>query len=463
MHKPLLKERQKDLLPTQDRLEYIRQPHRWTSFTGTDGMENRRNSTTNRNDAQRGPNQEFLPEGAVGWTPLGEIDWGGGISGIFKRIAYNFDRNYEDDDSIDILGAPDEIYEMAGEWAKATFEEGDIGESLKYGLGTIFGYTTGLIERAWNRLESGGSGEGNFIGKAARTVGAGIDGILSLLQYGIEEIERKYVGPEILASAEILERAHERYGTGFTTDQIEGLRKWGALSGLFSVIPAAWATKIRYPEFRDEYTEVRDEMGEASRMAFSAWMHPASLAEFNRRVAGGEDPRLMAIELQSPGAEAVGQMIIDPLNFLQFGLSKVKKIRELKKAEYTVSLADDIADLAKATTAAGNATETAAAWTKFMDRAQGLVQQVRGGLDELAEERGLFKALARNKRVTVGGNLNDVVMLAYTHAGSRQGVEFLHVLQGLMLSASDDLATAQRGWEILNKTRLRVVFGRQYS
>jgi len=40
-----------------------------------------------RNDAQRGPNQEFLPEGAVGWTPLGEIDWGGGLPGTRRRVG----------------------------------------------------------------------------------------------------------------------------------------------------------------------------------------------------------------------------------------------------------------------------------------------------------------------------------------------------------------------------------------
>ena len=405
------------------------------------------------NDEQRGPNGEFLPEGAVGWSPLAEIDWGGGLSGIFKRIGYNFSRDYEDDDGTNILGAPDEIYEMAGEWAKATFERGQIlGEegALKFGLGTIFGYTTGLIERAWSGFESTGE-KGNIIGAAARTVGALVDVSLSTLQYTAEEIVRKYVSPELLASAEINERAFERYGSGFRPEEMEGLRKWGALSGLTMIVPMAVAMRIRHPELRDEYVEVRDEMGEAARMAASAWMHPASLEAFNQGVAAGADPRLLALELQSPGAEAVLQMIVDPLNFIFGAFGWVKKTRKLARAEYTVTLADDISDLAKATTAAGNTAETTAAWTKFMDRAQGLVRDVRGGLDELAQERGLLKALARNKRVTVGGHMNDIIQIAQSHSG-RQGVEFLHVLQGLSLTAADDAADAMRGWEILNRT-----------
>ena len=52
----------------------------------------------------------------------------------------------------------------------------------------------------------------------------------------------------------------------------------------------------------------------ASRIAYSAWKDPSLRQEYIRRYLGGEDPYLLAKEMQRPFAEMWGQMILDPTN-----------------------------------------------------------------------------------------------------------------------------------------------------
>jgi len=52
----------------------------------------------------------------------------------------------------------------------------------------------------------------------------------------------------------------------------------------------------------------------ASRIAYSAWKDPSLRQEYIRRYMAGEDPYLLAKELQRPFAEMWGQLILDPTN-----------------------------------------------------------------------------------------------------------------------------------------------------
>lgn len=55
---------------------------------------------------------------------------------------------------------------------------------------------------------------------------------------------------------------------------------------------------------------------DAGRMLYSQTIKPSLLEEYKRRAAAGEDPQLLTMELQNPWAEAVGQMVLDPLNVI---------------------------------------------------------------------------------------------------------------------------------------------------
>lgn len=61
------------------------------------------------------------------------------------------------------------------------------------------------------------------------------------------------------------------------------------------------------------------------RLLYSEFASPAIEQEYKSRAAAGEDPQLLALELQNPWAELVGQLTLDPLNVLGY-FSKASKI-----------------------------------------------------------------------------------------------------------------------------------------
>jgi hypothetical protein len=76
---------------------------------------------------------------------------------------------------------------------------------------------------------------------------------------------------------------------------------------------------------------------DAGRILYSQAIKPSLLEEYKRRAAAGEDPQLLAMELQNPWAEAVGQAILDPLNV----------IGAVGKGVKAAGMLDDATDLVK--------------------------------------------------------------------------------------------------------------------
>ena len=85
-----------------------------------------------------------------------------------------------------------------------------------------------------------------------------------------------------------------------------------------------------------EKQKVLQEGFDAGRILYSQAIKPSLLEEFKRRAAAGEDPQLLAMELQNPWAEAVGQAILDPLNFIGAGAKAAKTAGMLDDATEAV-------------------------------------------------------------------------------------------------------------------------------
>jgi hypothetical protein len=113
----------------------------------------------------------------------------------------------------------------------------------------------------------------------------------------------------------------------------------------FVLAPGTW----------EEKKEVFKTGWDAGKMLYSQTVTPSILEEYKRRAAAGEDPQLLAEELQNPWAEAGGQLILDPLNVVGF-LAKSAKLADVagdaskltRTVEEMAGLADDLADIAKA-------------------------------------------------------------------------------------------------------------------
>ncbi len=140
-------------------------------------------------------------------------------------------------------------------------------------------------------------------------------------QARLKELEDKYRGkgsqqlvdvgamtdPDRLEYEELsAERSESAQELGNITSRIlmPLLNSWDAMR--FWTAPGTTQQKIT----------VLKEGWDAGRILYSQAIKPSLLAEFKRRAAAGEDPQLLAMELQNPWAEAIGQGIMDPLNVI---------------------------------------------------------------------------------------------------------------------------------------------------
>lgn len=84
-----------------------------------------------------------------------------------------------------------------------------------------------------------------------------------------------------------------------------------------------------------------------SRMLYTELVKPSVEQEFLRRVQAGENPDLLAIEMQDPYAELVGELIFDPLNLVA-GTAKANKFKNMvETAQDLGGVSDEITDILK--------------------------------------------------------------------------------------------------------------------
>ncbi|KKK91422.1 hypothetical protein LCGC14_2713130, partial [marine sediment metagenome] len=330
-----------------------------------------------------GPWGEPLPTGATGWTPKGEPDWGGGLLAGLKRIFYDATRDWKEParNVGEIPTFDKESSDAMVTRGQEQLNNGEFGKALGTMATVHFKNLRDFITVNWNKLENVGKSP-NVIGTLARSTGL----IVGALGVAFEEMAiavKREIGPASLASEEVIRRNWERNGVQ--------AQKWLDVAKQWSVVGAVatmfMSERVRRTEGYERILEGHKDVGW---MAYTAWREPATYEEFRRRVAAGEDPRMVAIALENVGAETVGMIIADPLNLIE-GLPKA--IRILTKgadAFKTLDIADDINDAYRAIAGA----ETAAKASESMTRAVGLIQDTFRAADlgriEYAAKRGVL-------------------------------------------------------------------------
>lgn len=91
------------------------------------------------------------------------------------------------------------------------------------------------------------------------------------------------------------------------------------------------------PTSTEEKAQLVEQGWDAGRIYYTGVYDQAVQEEFMSRAAAGEDPQLLAMELQNPWAELAGQLIIDPLNVVGY----------LSKAEKAAQVVDDATSVVK--------------------------------------------------------------------------------------------------------------------
>lgn len=375
-----------------------------------------------------GPDLKPLPEGAVGFTPQGTPYYGDGLAGwakgFWSRMTAGIDPNFQQ-----------EIPKGSGDPYQFDFTTGSYGGvPLTANPGDFFGNL--------GATEEGTPSPVTYVSRLVKEAGLGI---LDLFQLPAQAAERALVVGESvedlgagspLPALKTVGTIEKPESLGWLPDFIPEV-----INALTNITPATLAyNSIRSltapPRRWEDVKETWENNYQASRIAYSAFGDEALKQEFVSRYKGGADPHLLALELQKPFNELVGQLVADPLNFVGFatkGLRATRQIGTLTQefleiapdVENALNLADDVSDTTRAA--------KLAAFTdlKIADNAK-VVQN----LDNFAANRGWSALTTGGKRFWVSRRANELA--SYIAHNSDNLDDALETYRSMVLLASDN-------------------------
>ena len=212
---------------------------------------------------------------------------------------------------------------------------------------------------------------------------------------------------------------------------LANLTKLGNAYNSFRILTAPATLEEKYDAVKAQ--------NEASKILFTNLMEPAVKAEFSRRYIAGEDPGLLALELQDPLYEFVGQMALDPLNLWGFGGKAARQTANLRGTAVFYKASDEAVDLLK-TYRVGNQAEALEALTKLTEAANA---QYRAKQAASALDFGIAAATAPAKRAAlVETSMSLVNRLA---KDVRDPDTLIEIMQAMVLRGADDALEMKEG------------------
>jgi len=395
-----------------------------------------------------GPNGEELPETARGWQFNGKPDFGPGLKGIWARISYKFteDRTELPDDNPALKASLGQVKDVYDYWDTEA-EAGNATAGKKYGQSfmALLGIAAEGIRAGWEGAESVGGDKLSVLNVIPRAVGS----FVSFIGLGAQELDRWWkvdvTGPAYLNSIASLQQDK------LVTD--EELERWRGYVGPLKAFPVFFKEAIHQitgATSLDEVTKDRNEL--ASELGYTAWKDIAVKEEFLRRVAAGEDPRLLAMELEDPLEELMGEFLFDPLNLISLGAKKllplaadlgafgdgVKVARDGKRLMRAIDVAAEGGDVGKIQ----KATAELLQWIN--DGARRAVDDIAGDArraEDLGGLRGLLTETADSLQNTLTENMSDTIhQLVSLTEGPDDAVRLMNDLSKLLDSNLEDVA-----------------------
>lgn len=385
-----------------------------------------------KNPQGKGPQGEMLPEGALGWTPFGEPYWGEGAKGWWNGFKNG-------------LKAPDA---QAGGELELKLPEGAVGRSIRLlapGADPALNQLEDVLE--WWR---GIAGEETPVGTAARVVQETVKSGLGALDVPAQAIERG-LGTVALLDAAQRQPLEEKFMAEARRQAESGEIKlpWGRVLRRGDPEFERYVRKLAPPTTIGDYNPdafarggVVDTAWQGSRIAYSFIGDPLLREEFIRRYQAGENPDLLAMELENPMKEMVGRVILDPLNFIGAGGTKLRDgSRIASVTDEFLTHSDEIADLAKAV-AAGNEADVAKLMGKAADAQVVASKKTAESLSRMGKDYRWTATVADGKRAVVSRRATEV--LKNIHANSDTPDDALQMIKALVLmngSSADEALT----------------------
>lgn len=406
-----------------------------------------------------GPNGEKPPPNAIGWTPFGEAYYGGNSAvanwwnGLTSRMS-----------------APVDGEEFSNSKSDFSTFGGEAGKALKEGRwADAFGSSIQAIGEIGDVFANLGGKEGDdelaaeptILTYAGRALSQIVSGGLRLLGEVAEEAEQIRGGLRELADeagtpdvqlfgavqdANIPEKYQWFKSLVFSVDPI------GILRDIAGAVAAPGSLREKAETFNAGY--------ESGRILYTTAIDGAVKSEYMRRWRAGENPYLLAEELQNPGSEMAGEILFDPLNFVGAGLAKI--FGKGTDGMRIVGMIDD-ADVAKSLKAQtfGRAPflvpNEAANVTRLAQDSMAWSNKLAKGLLERSTNTGLQAATTGGKinyLTVVSGEGMKTLFSTLSKISPNYVEDGLDVVKGLILRAGDNLDDVAIGNSFLKNSPL---------
>lgn len=392
------------------------------------------------------PYGDPLPDGAKGFDPFGNVYWGDTVTDYFRGVAYRLTKGGDTGFSLSDLnfGKPKEetglftpaeallnVFRAKGE-EESTDAKQQLAASFKASAADIFKLIDYGLTDYTNQ-----DGEITIFQKAGRLLGETIGVVLEGFSVPAEKVEQ-YAGAAALARQELA----EQYGVqsrveypDWTPDWVKGLSEMA-----FQLSPVSVYKVAKAGATWDEFTDKYQQNLEAGRMAYTALYDETAKTEFIQRYKEGQNPVLLAMELQNPGAELLGQLVLDPLNFVGLFTKGIQAERRVGTAiEDLTKIADPrVAEVLEAAIKLDRAGVT----DDFVDMAKYGVESNKAAAARLnikAYDYGLMATTTAGKRNWAANRAGNFLGLM---AGSVKGDpdRFMDIVGGMIKLASTDSA-----------------------
>jgi hypothetical protein len=349
-----------------------------------------------QNPEQTGPQGDALPNGALGWRPDGEADYGTGLSGWWNKasnkVVDSFNRGYE--------------------------------EGLK-----ISGITEWAVKKVQGQEQ----------------------GTETLAKMEEERKPETETGALFTASLEAGKEVFNQALWG-VLDGLSMPAKWTE-QGLGALVLAG-----QQSEKGEDVNWKRN--FDSSQLAYSALFDATVMSEMNRRLDAGVRPDLAAMEIQGEKKwtlwpELVGNIVIDPLNLISIW-GKVGQVAKMEKSaaralhEVTspgiLKMLDEIGDISKL--------DDAAAYARIEEvvKTQQGLETVMSHADDIATAGKDFDALSMSYKMSsltrdgkiahLAGQSSEILLHIANNAGPEQALVFV---EAMAKSASKDTRIAAEG------------------
>ncbi len=418
-----------------------------------------------------GPNNEPLPQGATSWDRNGEPYFGDEDFGIFgdlkawwKKTWWELTRPPEDAAPITAFGQDFEERLITS----AELAEGAAGRpgpitSIKPFIEVIVPETLEFIRQIGDRFrnpELEARQDVGFLGALGRVSGEVLKAFGGLLNAATEGLEQAVGGAILIPADRLAERSNwaplgdDAWGKFFKNANIfiaAPGRIYQIGRAAEAVLTGRWTKK----ETIGIVTDI-DKNLQAARIAYSSLATEGLASDFIDRMNRGEDPRLLAIELEDPVAEMWGQILNDPL--LVWGwLTKGKKALatvDMASARYAID--PDVARVLNVSQRGGRA--------RILDNVDELVEvtgkfvrNTRTARIEEGANRGLRALIASAKQSVYGRETEDILGLLAAHH-YENGDALFDTLRGMGMYASDNPVVRAEGLAWLSKSGLDEAF-----